>query len=120
MIGNNCYNTRTSREKIYQELGLESLQPRRWYRKLAMFYKNYKNKSPFNRFKVIPEKTSSYPTEMLMLFLRSKLNITFSKTLSYYLQSLNGTSYNLGHNILELYNVLVQIQLTTSKAKRDI
>ena len=31
----------TSREKIYQELGLESLQSRRWYRKLAMFYKIY-------------------------------------------------------------------------------
>ena len=28
--------------------------------------------------------------------------------------------YNLGHNILYLYNVLVQIQLTTSKTKRDI
>ena len=28
--------------------------------------------------------------------------------------------YNLGHNIFELYNVLVQIQLTTSKTKRDI
>ena len=28
--------------------------------------------------------------------------------------------YNLGHNILELYNVLVQIQLTTSKTKRDL
>ena len=28
--------------------------------------------------------------------------------------------YNLGHNILELYNVLVQIRLTTSKKKRDI
>ena len=27
--------------------------------------------------------------------------------------------YNLGHNIFELYNVLVQIQLTTSKTKRD-
>ena len=27
---------------------------------------------------------------------------------------------NLGHNILELYNVLVQTQLTTSKTKRDI
>ena len=27
---------------------------------------------------------------------------------------------NLGHNILELYNVLVQIRLTTSKTKRDI
>ena len=29
-------------------------------------------------------------------------------------------AYNLGHNILELYNVLVQILLTTSKTKRDI
>ena len=26
--------------------------------------------------------------------------------------------YNLGHNILEIYNVLVEIRLTTSKAKR--
>ena len=26
--------------------------------------------------------------------------------------------YNLGHNILELCNVLVQIRLTTSKTKR--
>ena len=30
------------------------------------------------------------------------------------------SSYNLGYNILELYNVLVQIRLTTSKTKRDI
>ena len=52
----------TSREKIYQELGLESLQSRRLHRKLAMFYKIYKNKSPFNLFKVIPKKASSYPT----------------------------------------------------------
>ena len=28
---------RTSRETIYQELGLESLQQRRWYRKLSLF-----------------------------------------------------------------------------------
>ena len=27
---------------------------------------------------------------------------------------------NLGHNILELYNVLIQTRLTTSKRKRDI
>ena len=27
---------------------------------------------------------------------------------------------NLGHNILELYNVLIQTRLTTSKTKRDI
>ena len=29
-------------------------------------------------------------------------------------------SYNLGDNILELYNVLIQTRLTTSKMKRDI
>ena len=32
----------TSREKIYSELGLESLQDRRWYRKLCAFYKKIK------------------------------------------------------------------------------
>ena len=36
----------TSKEKLYQELGLESLQLRRWYRKLVMFYKIYKTKVP--------------------------------------------------------------------------
>ena len=50
----------TSREKIYQGLGLESLQSRWWHRKLPMFNKIYKNKSHFNLLKVIPEKTSSY------------------------------------------------------------
>ena len=29
-------------------------------------------------------------------------------------------NYNLGHNILELYNVFVAIRLTTSKTKRGI
>ena len=33
----------TSQEKLYQELGLESLSDRRWYRKLIFFYK-IKNK----------------------------------------------------------------------------
>ena len=31
----------TSREKLYQELGLESLRLRRWYRKLCLFYKAF-------------------------------------------------------------------------------
>ena len=34
----------SSREKIYQELGFESLQQRRWYRKLCSFYKVFKTK----------------------------------------------------------------------------
>ena len=52
----------TSKEKLYQELGLESLQLRLWYRKLGMFYKIYKNKSPQYLFKLIPEKTHAYAT----------------------------------------------------------
>ena len=36
----------SSREKIYQELGFESLQQSRWYRKLFSFYKFFKKKVP--------------------------------------------------------------------------
>ena len=40
--------------------------------------------------------------------------------LEYVSTSTNCSYYNLGHNILELYNVLVKIRITTGKAKRDI
>ena len=36
----------SSREKIYQEVGLESLQHQQWYRNLCYFYKIYNAKSP--------------------------------------------------------------------------
>ena len=52
----------TSKEKLYQEVGLESLQLRRWYRKLGMSYKIFKSESPQYLFKLIHEKTSSYVT----------------------------------------------------------
>ena len=35
----------SSREKLYQDLGFESLQQRRWYRKLCLFFKIIKNQS---------------------------------------------------------------------------
>ena len=38
---------RTSKEKLYQELGLESLQLRRWYRKLG---KNFAKTKVLNIF----------------------------------------------------------------------
>ena len=44
----------TATEKIYQELGLESLKPRRWFRKLYHFYKIFNEKSPFYLLKLIP------------------------------------------------------------------
>ena len=50
----------TSREKICQELGLESIKTVVW--KTSNVLQICKNKCPFNLFKVIPEKTSSYAT----------------------------------------------------------
>ena len=50
----------SSREKLYQELGLESLQQRRWYRKLCYFFKLTKNKSPKYLFNYIPTVRSTY------------------------------------------------------------
>ena len=44
----------TSTEKIYQELGLESLKSRRWFRKLCPFYKIFNEKSPLYLFSLIP------------------------------------------------------------------
>ena len=69
----------TSREKIYQKLGLEPLQSRHWYRKLVMFYKIYKNKSPFYLFNLIPQKTSSYAARNVDCFLLIKIKHNFLK-----------------------------------------
>ena len=63
----------TSKEKIYQELGLESLQIRRWYRKLCLFYKIYKNQSPSYLYNIIPTTNTHYT-------LRNSDKIPYSKT----------------------------------------
>ena len=52
----------TSREKIYRELGLESLQLRRCYRKLCLFYKGFKNEHSKYLFHLIPVRCTSYAT----------------------------------------------------------
>ena len=58
----------TSRENIYQELGLDSLQFRRWYRKLCLFYKVFKNKHPKYLFHLIPVRSTSYATSTESFF----------------------------------------------------
>ena len=52
----------SSKEKLYQELGFEALQQRRWYRKLCYFFKLIKNKSPKYLFNSIPTVSSTYRT----------------------------------------------------------
>ena len=64
-------------EKVYQELGLESLQSRRWMRKLCLFYKIYREKSLSYLFELIPSNNRVYALrnpEKIPMFR------TFSKT----------------------------------------
>ena len=55
----------SSREKLYQELGLESLQLRRWYRKLCCFYKIYNKQAPGYLTELIPTRNEAYQTRHL-------------------------------------------------------
>ena len=50
----------TSKEKIYQELGLESLRDRRWCRKFCLFNKILENENPKYLFSLIPTKRLLY------------------------------------------------------------
>ena len=52
----------SSREKLYQELGLETLQQRCWYRKLCCFYKVLKSPSLKYLYSIIPIHNMSYRT----------------------------------------------------------
>ena len=52
----------TSKEKVYQELGLEYLQARRWCRKMCLFFNIIKNKSPNYLHNVIPTQQRFYRT----------------------------------------------------------
>ena len=52
----------TSSEKLYQELGLESLRSRRRLRKLCLSFKMHKNKSPSYLCNLIPHRVKTYST----------------------------------------------------------
>ena len=45
----------TSRKKIYQELGLESLRARRWYKRLSCMFKIVKEEAPNYLINLIPK-----------------------------------------------------------------
>ena len=49
-----------SKKKLYQELGLESLENRRWFRKLCLFFKTLKNKSPGYLYSMTQQRISPY------------------------------------------------------------
>ena len=52
----------TSKEKFYQDLGLESLEKRRWYWKLCYFYKIFDKNSSTYLLNIIIVSSRSYFT----------------------------------------------------------
>ena len=53
---------RISREKLYQEPGLESLRKRQWYRKLRYFFKTFKGQHLEYLFRILPSISKAYNT----------------------------------------------------------
>ena len=45
----------TSRDKSYQELGLESLKSRRWYKRLSLIFKIMREEAPICLINLIPK-----------------------------------------------------------------
>ena len=49
----------TSKERIYNELGIESLSNRRWYRRMCLFWKIINKSAPFYLSDLLPNKQFS-------------------------------------------------------------
>ena len=58
---------RSSTEKLCQELGIEHLPSWRWFRKLCLFYKTIKGKSPPYLFEILPSSSRLHTTKKLRL-----------------------------------------------------
>ena len=91
-----------SSEKIYQELGLESLQSRRWFRKLYQFY-NIKKKSHQYLFNIIQLNYEFTIPGIVIIFLYLKTSIITLEPLFFPLQSLSGINDKQGSKKLELF-----------------
>ena len=68
----------TSREKLHQDMGLQSLQLRRWYREFCCFVKIYS--SNHRDYFLIPTLRDHRRQKFFIIFFNSKWNLTFSKT----------------------------------------
>ena len=80
----------TSREKLYQELGLEYLQQRRWMRRLCLFYKVVSTKLAAYIYDIIPPVSQSRDIQTHLALYPAELSIL--KTNFYLALLVNGTS----------------------------
>ena len=93
----------SSREKLYQELGLESLHDRRWYRKLCFYYKIAHNDCPQYLAQLLPtEQPSCYSlrSNYLHLLLTSEQNV-----LNFFL-----LVFLIGTNLILSFKILLRLK----------
>ena len=105
----------TSRERIYNELGLESLADRRWYRKMTFFYKIVKNLAPkYLQSYLLPQALNQYSTRVAKKNLLTALpsrTLSFSNTFfPYYINEWNKLNDNLrnANSIYKFKNYLTK------------
>ena len=84
----------SSRANFYQEISFESLQQRRWYRKLCLFFKIIKHQSLRYLFGLIPTARQAYLT-------RNKKSIPLFNVKHDYFEHSSFPSTIIGWNILD-------------------
>ena len=92
-------------KRKHQELGLESLERRRWFSKLCFFFKTFENKSPDYLFRIIPQRRSSCITrnsDEISLF---KAKNYFHKNLFYPSATIEWNNLNQGLRNSESYTL---------------
>ena len=87
----------TSRERLYQELGLESLRNRRWYRRLLMFYKILSGESPEYLRSLLPPEQLSYNPQKQGLIRNFRANTVYFQN-SFFPYTINAWN-NLGEDL---------------------
>ena len=77
-----CTIRSTSKGKLCDELGLESLQLRRWFRKLCYFYKFYKHECPQQLFELVSLRQSLYGGAIVTITFEMSEALVLLKTIS--------------------------------------
>ena len=97
----------TSLEKLFQELGLETLKSRRWFRKLFLFYKILHSKSPSYLFNFIPENKNPYASRSALnnqiLFFDVKTNFFQSYFFPAVITELNNLDISIRNFLRVIY-----------------
>ena len=91
----------TSQQKIYNELALESLRFRRWFRRLCVFYEIKITQLPSYLYELVPKSDHNCSTRNFNhidpYYCRTYLNIPF-----FHIQLLNGANLMLTLKMLSL------------------